>query len=189
MIYGYNTETKDFNVLEHMTNVAAQYEPCLIKFDDLKSAYIAGCKYEEEGATVYSSYREKQKDNMLTDNFKLYQRKCKLIEDKLKLSIESLHRFLHELMESSHKIEQYDLTVLNEVVRYFEKELWIQHQAEIEIDKSKELLQKMYLVRTYCMKCLRREDEKTKTVMSNVCLEALECAEKWYQSLFGQVGI
>ena len=79
------------------------------------------------------------------------------------------------------------MTVFNEVVRYFEKELWIQDTAGVTVGDGKGLLQKFYLIRAYCMKCMNRDNELNRNGLKKASSEALVLVDEWYKSLFAQI--
>jgi len=185
LFYGYDTERKVFDVLEHLTNVSATYESCIMDFEMLQKSYKLGFEYaKEENETMVVIRNVSGKSVKVRDFTSLYFEKCKSILDKIQLSYESLTRYMTTFSECNKVAEQYDLMVLNEVIRYFEKEIWIQNKAKIKLDKGIELLQKLYLVRTYCMKCLNNASEMNTNCLKNVCLETIPLVDVWYNGLF-----
>lgn len=155
LCFGYDLEAREFDILEHRTNVAATYKHCRIAFDNYAEAYRALNKDAEDStlnqiimckvADVYeeidyrSEYLKMRASNL--ERFELSNRCLKDMMDKLKVETEQEKEFENDYV-----------LIFTEIIKYCQRELWLLEEAGMPFD-STELIKQLNIVRTAVMKC------------------------------------
>lgn len=176
LVYGYDPEKEKFIVLEHNNNISAKYAPCLIDVSEYRNAY--GLAQEKETDSSNDIHAIKRKDNESSAS----------IESELFKSF--LRDYSADMAGDKHKLEQFIadantspayISVLNEVIKKYQKEQWIEDEINMHLESAENLIRELFLVRTYCVKAqflgLTKPDDKLRDHMR----KAMVCSDKYYE--------
>lgn len=152
LCFGYNLETREFDILEHETNVAAVYKHCRISFLIYETSYS---KANFEGGELNKLIMNKCRDSLDNGDFRK-EYICKKInnEDNFKRSTACLLNFMDDFYEevSCESDFKYDyVLIITELLKYYHRELWLLEQMDVIYD-SVGLIKILNIVRSFTMK-------------------------------------
>lgn len=176
LVFGYDPEKEKFIALEHNNNISAKYSPCEIDADEYRKAYKLAQKKEEDPSNdIYlikrrDGFREVPVDGELFREF-LDDYNANMKHDELGV----------ELFIENASITQAFVSVLNEVIKKYQKEQWLHDQINRRYEFLDLLLRELFLIRTYCVKCqflgLTEPNEKLRDHMN----KAIAYSKKYYE--------
>lgn len=175
LVYGYEPKSNKFIALEHNNNVSARYAPCEIDAKEYEDAYALAQKKEKfvEG-DIYALRCKANADNATIDS-ELFKEFFASYNSEASDEQSNLEKFI----QSADTTMVY-ISILNEVIKKYQKEQWIQDEMQMHISSIDTLLRELFLVRTYCVKAqfkgLTEPDDKLREHMS----KAIECSQKYY---------
>jgi hypothetical protein len=181
LAFGFDLNKKEFDVLEHKTNVAAEYKHYKIPFSNYADAYKRGCDYKEilMNKCVFLGKPVKKNNE---DFLELYCSKAQERMGYLEKSEASLVRFMYDLSRIANKrtrIPDQCTILLTEAIKYFQREKWLHSMTGIPIH-SDILLKKLNLIRTYCIKYATFPSERTYSDLETHSLSAIPIIKEWY---------
>lgn len=152
LCYGYDLKAKEFDVLEHQTNIAAIYKPCKIDFNNFKEAYTINKNKKIFNKVIL--WKEKE----ISGNQAFGSKYCERIReyyDKFELSKESLLRYLDVLKTCAEDEDDFpndNILLTSEVIKGIQREQWLMENCGFSCNVT-ELLKLLNLVRTFQTKC------------------------------------
>ena len=155
LCYGYDKQTREFDILEHRTNVAAAYKHCRIPFDDYADAYRSLNKdCEESSLSQIIMRRIEEVDTDIDFQSEYLKRRAGNLAG-FDLSNRCLMHMMDTLKEEAVHEEEFEsdyVLIFTEIIKYCQRELWLLETAGMPYD-STELLKQLNIVRTFVMKC------------------------------------
>lgn len=186
LLYGYDAQKREFDVLEHETVVAAQYKPHKMHFDDLEKGYLDAYSYDNNESNLYVlSHKHDRAITKEESCFSQYKMKCHEIQDYIASSRVALNRHFEELKHMSLKVmnEHQEIVLLSELIKYYQRESWLQEKAGISFECKMELLKVLNLLRTYCIKYMDNQSEGNRMGIIKYCELSLKLTNTWYEEL------
>lgn len=179
LCYGYDFDTKEFDILEHRTNVAANYRHCRISFDNYADAYRLLNKDCEERSLSQIIMRGTEEVHVGIDFQREYQKRRAGNLAKFDLSNRCLMHMMDRLKEEAERGEEFEndyVLIFTELIKYCQRELWLLETAGMPYD-STELIKQLNIVRTSVMKCTLYPSERVYAqVAKHVMLAEEQCS-------------
>lgn len=188
LVYGFSRDKKEFDVLEHQTIVSAQYKPYKMLFDDLEQAYLEGYEYEQDKMNMYI-LKSKAIARKEINHYEAYCNKYTLVEEKFISSRKSLIRHMQELqrLKTGEALDSQEIVLISEVIKYFQRENWLQKQIGISIEITGELLKALNLLRTYCIKYNMVPTDKICEGIFKYSSAVEKLSDQWFEQLALQI--
>lgn len=160
LVFGYDTEKQEFDVLEHYTNVAALYYPLKMKFKVLESAYIESFRKPKFKESLYILWRD-EKNAAEIDPVTTFQEMYNKRINEITLSNHAIISYAQYLNSCGiNKIRQSEVIILSEITKYFRMKKYILETLGIKNDVLEDIINHSNLIRAYCIKCIQNQIEE-----------------------------